>query len=201
MEPLYNTDDDRLIAERTIDTECVFDGRLLHVERATVELPNGAVSTREMIRHVGASAIVTLDAKGRVVLERQWRAPLERAFWEIPAGKLDPQEPTERCAVRELREETGITARDWVELGTIHNAIGYSDERIVIYLARDLDESGEQSLDDNEFLTVVRVTLEEALAMTRDGRITDVKSIIGLNWAEQYLAGTLVQARSVSPRP
>ena len=189
--------DDAALEETALSEESVFDGRLLHVRRMTVRLPNGKTSTRELIIHPGASDAVVLDGENRVVLERQWRAPMHRAFWEIPAGKLDPEECDFACAKRELSEETGLTARMWTRLGTIHNAIGYSNERIIIFLARDLDESGAQRLDENEFLQLVRVPFDEALAMTRDGRITDVKTVIGLNWCRQYLDGALPQAEEL----
>lgn len=149
-----------------------------------------------MIRHPGAAAIVVLDDENRVVLERQWRTPAGGAFWEIPAGKIDPGEKHAVTARRELKEEAGLTARDWVFLGTIRNAIGYSDEHIEIYLARGLTQ-GEQRLDANEFLTLTRVPFEEALAACRDGTISDVKTIIGLMWAEDYIRGRLTQARSL----
>lgn len=180
---------DAALAEAATASERVFDGRLLKVDRVTVTLPNGRTSTREMIRHPGASAMVVLDSQNRVVLERQWRAPMNRAFWEIPAGKIDAGEDPFETACRELTEETGLAAKSWVKLGVIHNAIGYSDERIYIYLAQDIDESGSQKLDDNEFLTLVRVPFEEALAMTCDARITDVKSVIGLMWAQRFVEG------------
>lgn len=189
--------DDAALQETMLSEEAVFDGRLLHVRRMTVRLPNGKTSTRERIIHPGASAVVVLDDEGRIVLERQWRAPMNRAFWEIPAGKLDPQEGDFACAKRELAEETGLAARRWTRLGTIHNAIGYSNERIILFLARDLDETGVQKLDDNEFLQLVRMPFDEALAMTQDGRITDVKTIIGLNWCRQYLDGLLLQAEDL----
>ena len=109
--------------------------------------------------------------------------------------KIDKGEDPFQTAVRELEEETGLQAENWVELGTIHNAIGYSNERIVIYLAKNVcfSETG-QKLDPGEFLTLVSVPFEEALAMTRNGDITDVKTVIGLNWARDYLEGNLPQA-------
>ncbi len=192
---------DAALAEAATASERVFDGRLLKVDRVTVTLPNGRTSTREMIRHPGASAMVVVDNQNRVVLERQWRAPMNRAFWEIPAGKIDAGEDPFYTARRELTEETGLAAQSWVKLGVIHNAIGYSDERIYIYLAQDIDESGCQKLDDNEFLTLVRVPFDEALAMTCDGRMTDVKSVIGLMWAQRFVAGgiqALPQAEMLS---
>ncbi len=187
---------DAALQEEVLSETPVFDGRLMHVRRLEVRLPNGKTSTREMTRHCGASAIVTLDAENRVVLERQWRAPAGGAFWEIPAGKIDPGEDPFTTARRELEEEAGLVASRWTHLGTIHNAIGYSNEHIEIYLARDL-RKGTVHLDDNEFLTLVTPTFDEALAMCRDGRITDVKTLAGLYWARDYLAGDLPQAKEL----
>ena len=148
-----------------------------------------------MIVHPGAAAIVTLDERGLTVLERQWRSPMDQAFWEIPAGKIDPGEDPFETAVRELAEETGLAADSWVELGTIHNAIGYSNERIVIFLAQGIHAAeGGQKLDAGEFLTLRRLLFDEALAMTRNGEITDVKTLVGLTWARDWTNGQLPQA-------
>ena len=192
---LESIPEDQQLKEDVLFEEDVYIGKLLHVMRRTVQLPNGRTTTREMIHHPGAAAMVVLDSENRVVFERQWRSPMDAAFWEIPAGKIDSGENPFDTARRELREETGITASKWVELGTIHNAIGYSDEHIVIYLAKGTIVGGSRELDDNEFIDVHKIPFDEALRMTRDGRITDVKTIIGLNWAEQYLQGKLEQAK------
>lgn len=188
---------DAALKEEVVAETAVFDGRLMHVRRLEVRLPNGKLSTREMTRHCGAAAIVTLDEHQRVVLERQWRAPAGGAFWEIPAGKIDPGEEAFATARRELEEEAGLTAKRWTFLGTIHNAIGYSDEHIEIYLAREFT-AGTVHLDDNEFLTLVKPTFEEALQMCRTGEITDVKTLAGLYWVRDYLAGKLPQALELS---
>ncbi len=192
---LESIPEDQQLKEDVLFEEDVYIGKLLHVMRRTVQLPNGRTTTREMIHHPGAAAMVVIDSENRVVFERQWRSPMDAAFWEIPAGKIDSGENPFDTARRELREETGITASKWVELGTIHNAIGYSDEHIVIYLAKGTIVGGSRELDDNEFIDVHKIPFDEALRMTRDGRITDVKTIIGLNWAEQYLQGKLEQAK------
>jgi ADP-ribose pyrophosphatase len=161
----------------------VFSGRLLEVHRDRVRLPDGSEGVREYIRHPGAVAIVALFADGRVLLERQFRYPVGRVFVEIPAGKLEPGEDHLETGKRELLEETGYVAREWRKLGHIHNAIGYSDEVIEIWLARGL-ELREQKLAEGEFLEVFSLPLAEAQAMARDGRITDVKTIAGLLWVE-----------------
>jgi ADP-ribose pyrophosphatase len=169
------------VAEEFLQGELVFAGRLLKVHRDRVRLPDGSEALREYIRHPGAVAIVALFEDGRVVLERQFRYPLAREFIEIPAGKLEPGENHLETAKRELLEETGYVAKDWRRLGLIHNAIGYSDEGIEIWVARGL-ELREPQLAEGEFLEVFTVPLAEAQAMARDGRITDVKTIAGLLW-------------------
>jgi ADP-ribose pyrophosphatase len=156
------------------------------VHRDVVRLPDGGRTVREYIRHPGAVGIVALLDDGRVLLERQYRYPLGRDFIEIPAGKLEPEEPHLETAKRELLEETGYAAAEWTRLGVIHNAIGYSDEAIEIWLAKGLEQR-EQNLAHGEFLEVFALPFREAQEMTRDGRITDVKTIVGLLWAEPLL--------------
>jgi ADP-ribose pyrophosphatase len=176
------------LAETFLDGEEVYSGRLLKVRRDRVRLPDGSESAREYIRHPGAVAIVPLLEDGRVVLERQFRYPVGQVFVEIPAGKLEPGEDPLVTGKRELLEETGYVAREWRRLGLIHNAIGYSDEGIEIWTARGL-ELREQQLAEGEFLEVFTLPLAEAQAMARDGRITDVKTIVGLLWLDARAAG------------
>ena len=171
------------LEETLIGGEVVYSGRLLKVHRDRVRLPDGSEAVREYIRHPGAVAIVALFADTRVLLERQFRYPLGRAFIEIPAGKLEPGEAHLATAKRELLEETGYVAAEWRRLGLVHNAIGYSDEGIEIWAARGL-ELREQQLAQGEFLEVFTLPLAEAQAMARDGRITDVKTIAGLLWVD-----------------
>ena len=161
----------------------VYPGGFFRVYRDVVRLPDGSQTVREFIRHPGAVGIVALFDDGRVLLERQYRYPLGREFIEIPAGKLEPGEPHLETAKRELLEETGYVAAEWTRLGVIHNAIGYSDEAIEIWLAKRLEQR-EQNLAHGEFLEAFALPFGEALAMTRDGRITDVKTIVGLLWVE-----------------
>lgn len=165
----------------------VYDGGLLKVHRDTVRLPDGTEAYREYIRHPGAVAIVALFDDGCVLLERQFRYPNRRVFVEIPAGKLEPGEPHLDTAQRELLEETGYVAAEWRRLGVIHTAIGYTDETIELFLAKNLTEKT-ASLDAGEFLETLRVPFDEAIAMIRDGRITDAKTMIGLLWVDKWRA-------------
>jgi len=169
------------LKEEKIFGEEAFRGRFLRVQRDLVRLPDGSRTEREYIRHPGAVAIVALTDAGEVVLERQHRYALRRDFIEIPAGKVDPGEPHLATAKRELLEETGYAAAQWTYLGLIHNAIGYSDEGIELWLASGLQKR-EAKLDAGEFLEVFTLPFAEALAMAADGRISDVKTIIGLFW-------------------
>jgi len=168
--------------EERVSGEVAYAGTFFAVHRDVVRLPDGAQAVRDYIRHPGAVAIVALTAEGQVVLERQHRYPLGRDFVEIPAGKLDPGEAHLDTAKRELLEETGYTAAAWTRLGLIHNAIGYSDEGIELWLATGLAQR-EAKLDEGEFLEVFTLPFDEALAMAADGRLSDVKTIIGLFWA------------------
>ena len=167
--------------EERISGELVYAGRFLEVHRDAVRLPDGTQAVRDYIRHPGAVAIVALTDAGAVILERQHRYALRRDFVEIPAGKLEPGEAHLETGMRELLEETGYAAAQWTYLGLIHNAIGYSDEGIELWLATGLDKRAAK-LDDGEFLEVFTLPFEEALAMAADGRISDVKTIIGLFW-------------------
>lgn len=174
------------LSETFLQGEEVFSGRLLKVHRDRVRLPDGSEAVREYIRHPGAVVILALLGDGRVVLERQFRYPHAREFIELPAGKRDPGETPEATGRRELKEETGYVAAEWRRLGVIHNAIGYSDEGIELWLARGL-ELRAPKLEAGEFLEVFALPLAEALEMVRDGRITDAKTVVGLLWSRCLL--------------
>lgn len=174
--------------EDQLDSEAVFEGRLLKVRRDWVRLPDGGESTREYILHPGAAMILACPDPDTVILERQFRYPLRRHFIELPAGKIDAGEEPLATAQRELREECGYTASDWRHLSTLHPCIAYADERIELFLAGGLTEVG-NALDEGEFLEVMTLPLVEALQWVRDGRITDPKTMAGLFWAEKLRQG------------
>ena len=164
------------LAEKRISTEDIFDGVILHVKRDMVALSNGSSAVREVIRHIGAVCVIPVMDNGDVIVERQYRYPLDRVILEIPAGKLDAPDENRLSAIqRELREETGYTAESWTELGDFHPAPAYSDEYITMYLARGLHK-GAQHLDADEFLDVYAVPLKDLVADVMSGAISDAKT-------------------------
>jgi ADP-ribose pyrophosphatase len=180
---------DAHLKETRIGGELAYDGSFLKVTRDSVSLPDGAQTHREFIRHPGAVVILPLFDDGTVLLERQFRYPLDQVFIEYPAGKIDPGEDPLECAKSEQQEETGYTASDWQFVCTIHNAIAYSDEHLDLYLARGL-VPGEAKLDDGEFLETFRARVPDILEMVRNGQVTDVKTVIGTFWLEKIIAGS-----------
>ncbi len=177
--------------ETKLESKAVFDGVFLHVRRDTVALPDGNVTAREYIVHPGAVVIIALTDAGELVMERQYRYPLAREFIELPAGKIDTGEDPLHTARRELAEETGYNAARWRHLGVMHPVIGYSTERIEIFLAERLTLSSAK-LDQGEFLEVFTLALPAAMDWIRSGRITDSKTIAGLLWAEKLRGGVWV---------
>ena len=180
-------DDFKNLTEVQTSSEEIFDGVILHVFRDTVSLPNGNPATREVIRHVGAVGVIPMTDDGKVIIERQFRYPLNRVITEIPAGKLDSfTEDRLSAAKRELEEETGYTAREWLDLGDYYPAAAYCDERITLYLARGL-ELGQRHLDEDEFLNFEAVPLSELVEAVMGGRITDGKTQVAVLKAARML--------------
>jgi ADP-ribose pyrophosphatase len=176
------------LVEIPVSGEIVHRGLFFDVRRDQARLPDGKVAGREFVMHPGAAAIVPLFDDGRVLVERQFRYPLQQVFVEIPAGKRDRGEAPLTTAKRELREETGYRAAEWAPLTSIHPAIGMADERIDIFLARGL-ERVEQTLDDGEFVELEIVTLGWLMDEAMAGRLTDVKTQIAVHWLERLVEG------------
>ena len=167
------------LEEVSISSENVFNGNLLNVNVDKVRLPDGNTSTRDWIRHPGASAIVPVFDDGTIMLVHQYRFPPRELFLEVPAGKLDPGESPEKTALRELKEECGISCKSIHKTGEFYPAIGYSDEIIHIYAAWNLDLQ-EQKADDDEFLINHRIAFSKALSLIDTGVINDGKTICAL---------------------
>ena len=168
------------LEEKQITTEKIFDGAILHVSLDTVSLPNGNTATREYISHMGAVGIVPVTDDGYVIMEKQFRYPLQYVITEIHAGKLDgPTEERLDAAKRELLEETGITADEWIDLGDYHPSAAYCSERLTLYLAKGL-HMGDQKLDTDEFLNIYKVPFKEVLEEVYNGTITDGKTIAAI---------------------
>jgi len=175
------------LTEVQTDSQVVFDGVILHVRKDTVRLPNGNPATREVIRHVGAVGVIPVTNDGKVIIERQFRYPLDRVITEIPAGKLDSfTEDRLSAAKRELEEETGYTAKEWIEIGDYYPTPAYCDERITLYLARGLT-LGNRHLDEDEFLNFEAVPLADLLEDVMAGRITDGKTQVAVLKAARIL--------------
>ena len=185
--PPARPDDAHLIAPRVASQE-LLRGHFLHAMRDTVRLPDGKQASREYVIHPGAVMVVAELPDGRLVLERQFRYPVQAVMVEFPAGKLDPGEDSLACARRELLEETGYTARQWARAGVLHPVISYSTEFIDIWFARDLT-AGERQLDAGEFLDVFSASADELLQWCRDGRVTDAKTLTGMLWLQNLRAG------------
>ena len=188
MTPPSALPEDAHLTETRVASQELLRGHFLHAMRDTVRLPDGKEATREYVIHPGAVMVVAELPDGRLVLERQFRYPVQSVMVEFPAGKLDPGEDSLVCAQRELLEETGYTARQWARAGVLHPVISYSTEFIDIWFARELT-AGQRQLDAGEFLDVFSASTDELLQWCRDGRITDAKTLTGVLWLQNLRAG------------
>lgn len=179
---------DEHLREAPVSRTELLQGHFLQVVRDTVRLPDGARATREFVLHPGAVMVIPLLDDGRLVLERQYRHPMQAVMIEFPAGKLDAGEGSLVCAQRELREETGYQAREWAFAGRLAPTVAYSDEVIDIWFARGLSP-GKRHLDEGEFLDVFTATPGELLRWCRSGAVTDSKTLVGALWLQNVLRG------------
>ncbi len=174
------------LTEHLISSETIASGGMLTAKRDQVRLPNGNTSQREYVMHPGAVVVVPLLPSGNVILERQFRYPLHQVFVELPAGKIDAGEDILITGQRELLEETGYSAGNWVNLGYQYPCIGYSNEVIHMYLASELS-AGQHQRDSDESLEVFDLPFDDCLKMIQSGEITDGKTIVAIFFAEKYL--------------
>ncbi|SDD26001.1 ADP-ribose pyrophosphatase [Cupriavidus sp. YR651] len=186
-QPAASGSDDHL-RETCVASATIHRGKFLTLKQDIVRLPDGKQTGREYVLHPGAVMMIPLFDDGTVLMERQFRYPVGEVMLEFPAGKLDPEEGAQRCGERELLEETGYTARRWDYLARIHPVISYSTEFIDLFLARDLT-AGESKLDDGEFLETFITPVGQVIDWVRQGRISDVKTIIGAFWLEKVVSG------------
>lgn len=163
------------LTEKKISGEDIFDGVVLHVRKDTVALPNGNTSIREYIKHNGAVCVIPITDDGEVVLERQYRYAIGKVLTEIPAGKLEPGEDRLEAAKRELKEETGYVAGKMTCIGEFYGSPALLEERVTMYLATELTRS-EMQLDDDEFLEVFTMPLEEAYERAMANEFDDAKT-------------------------
>ena len=177
---------DEDLIETKLSSITVYDGKLLHVKCDLVRLPNGREASREWIQHPGAAAVLPMLSDGRVVLVRQYRYPVQSVTLEIPAGKLDGLEDPMECAKRELAEETGYRATEWVSLGAVATSPGFCNEVIHLYLAKGLT-MGETNWDPDEYVELEYYTVDELLEAIKNEDIKDGKSLAGLMLAMPYL--------------
>ncbi len=173
--------------EATISSKPIFDGKVIKVKVDTVELPNGKHATRELVLHPGAVGILAISNENKIVLVNQFRKPLEKMNLEIPAGKLELNEDPRECAIRELKEETGYSALNMTPFTKFYTSPGFANEIIYLFQAEDL-EIGEANPDEDEFVDLVTLTLEESLQLIDAGEIVDGKTIIAIYyWQIQSL--------------
>lgn len=165
--------------EKTIASERLYEGRILSLRRDTVELENGKSATREVVEHSGGVCVVPLTENGDILLVRQFRYPFGETLLEVPAGKLNPGEDPFTCGKRELLEETGAVPVEYESMGVLYPTTAYLTEKIYMYVARGLTFE-QQELDDDEFLDVVRMPFEKALAMVLSNEIRDSKTQIAI---------------------
>jgi ADP-ribose pyrophosphatase len=172
------------LEEKTLKTEKIFTGKVISLQVEDVELPNGNVSKREIIKHPGAVAILALTDDNKIVVVEQYRKALEKTIIEIPAGKLELGEDPETCARRELEEETGYGCKEMEWLISFYTSPGFADEIVHLYIAKGLEKKeNAASLDEDEFVNLMEITLEEAQAYLKEQRIYDAKTA----YAVQYL--------------
>ena len=169
-----------ILEEKTLSSELIFDGRVVHLYRDEVELPNGGTSVREYVKHVGAVCVLPLTNQNEVVLERQYRYPFHSVLVEIPAGKLDaPDEDLREAALRELREETGFVPNELIDIGDYYGSAAILGERIRMFVARGLTLGSTQP-DEDEFLEVFTMPLEDAVREVMAGHIPDGKTQLAI---------------------
>lgn len=176
------------LTEKKVSSQMVYEGKVVRVEKRVLLAPNGKTHTKEIVHHCQGAAILPINNEGKIILERQFRSPLNETIYAVPAGKDDRNEPLDVTAKRELEEETGMVAGTLIPLGKLYTSPAYTTEVIGLYVAYDLTK-GKRNLDPFEFIDLVEVTEEEFFKMCQDGRINDARSLAlayrFLNWKQR----------------
>lgn len=182
------------LEEKKVASKTIFSGHIMTLEVADVKLPNGKMTTREIVHHAPAVAVLAIDDQNKMLLMKQWRAAVDQVTLEIPAGKLDDRDDSAlHAAIRELNEETRLKATHLTEASSFYTSVGFCDEFMTLYVATGLTAVvNELPQDDDENLQVMRVSLDEALAMIREQKIIDAKTIMAIyHWQTLVLSGDL----------
>ncbi len=172
--------------EKTVSSKEIFDGRIIRLRVDTVEMPGGNLAEREIIEHPGGVGIVAITDSDEIIMVKQFRKPIEKAIYEVPAGKLDKGEDHRLCGIRELGEETGYTAENFVYLGYMYPSPGFADEVTHLYLGTGLTP-GEAHLDPDEYLDIEYIKTSKVVDMIMNNEINDAKTIFGVFKALEYL--------------
>jgi ADP-ribose pyrophosphatase len=178
------------LTEKTIHSKTIYQGKIISVQVDEVKLPNGKTSQREIVKHPGAVAIVPFTSDGKLVVVRQFRKPLEKEIYEIPAGKLEAGEDPQECALRELEEETGYRTKQLRYITSFYTSPGFANEILYLYEAEQLEE-GEAKPDTDEFVEMKQISLEEGLELLNKEQIHDAKTAFALMyWQNKKLLNT-----------
>lgn len=167
--------------EKTLKSEKIYSGRVVHIRKDEVTLPNGTVSTREIVEHPEAVVILAQNNSGQLIMVKQFRKAVEAVLLELPAGTIEPQEDNLSCARRELEEETGYQAKKWEKIFEFYSSPGFCDEKLSLYLARDLVKTASNT-DHDEFIEIVELNKEKIRSLVKRNEIRDAKTLLGLLW-------------------
>ncbi|MDK2984681.1 MAG: ADP-ribose pyrophosphatase [Clostridia bacterium] len=172
--------------EKTLQSQYIYKGKIVNLRKDYVELPGGKKSTREIVEHQGAVAVVPITKNNEIIFVKQYRKPVEEVLLEIPAGKLEKGEEPRECAMRELEEETGKKASELHELFHFYTSPGFSNEKLYLFAATNLEDTI-QNLDTDEILTVHSLSIDKAISMVKNGEIKDAKTITGIFAIKDFL--------------
>lgn len=180
-----------IVEEKTISSDKIYTGKVVSLRLDTVEIPGKGYQKREIVEHGGAVGIVGLTEDKKLILVKQFRKPIEKVIWELPAGKLEIGENPKECAIRELKEETGYSAENIKLIHKFFTSAGFSNEKLYIYLATGLIK-GDTHFDEDEFLDIFEVDFNEAYDLVLNNEVEDAKTSIGILLAKELIEKELV---------